>query len=139
VHGTADAGGHYAEDAFFELFCEQLVEAGELETADRAPYAPPRGMRVDGYGGDPLAADGVLGLIVADFHQSTEVSTLTATDMGAIFKRLSNFLAKSLDASARNQFEESAYLTFSKETKPRPLTSSAAECLLLVVKQKCRE
>jgi len=108
VHGTADAGGNYAEDAFFELFCEQLVEAGELETADRAPYAPPRGMRVDGYGGDPLSADGVLSLIIADFHQSSEISTLTATEMDAIFKRLSNFLAKSLDASARNQFEESA-------------------------------
>ncbi|MCG3777280.1 MAG: hypothetical protein JW395_4158 [Nitrospira sp.] len=108
VHNTADAGGRYAEDAFFELFCEQLVEAGELETADRAPYAPPRGMRVDGYGGDPLSADGVLSLIIADFHQSTEISTLTATEMDAIFKRLSNFVGRALDATARNQFEESA-------------------------------
>jgi hypothetical protein len=107
IHGTADADGRYAEDAFFELFMSQLVDAGELETADRAPYASPRGVRVDGYGGDPVASDGTLSLIISDFHQSDQVSTLTASDMDAIFKRLSNFLARALDASLRNSFEES--------------------------------
>jgi len=108
VHGVADAGGRYAEDAFFELFCAQLVEAGELETADRAAYASPRGVRVDGYGGDPLSAEGVLSLIIADFHQSDAITTLTASDMDAIFKRLTNFLSRALDASHRNSFEESS-------------------------------
>ena len=107
VHGIADADGRYAEDAFFESFCDQLVDAGELETADRAPYASPRGMRVDGYGGDPGWADGVLSLIIGDFHQSHEISTLTATEMDAIFKRLTNFLTRSLDRQHRNAFEES--------------------------------
>ncbi len=92
VHGLADAGGRYAEDAFFELFTTQLVEAGELETADRASGGSPRGMRVDGYGGDPASADGVLSLIIADFNQSDGITTLTATEMDAIFKRLTNFL-----------------------------------------------
>lgn len=111
VHGLADADGRWAEDTFFELFTAQLVEAGELETADRAAYATPRGtqrgVRVDGYGGDPLAAEGVLSLIVSDFNQSDTLSTLTASDMDAIFRRLSNFLARALDADHRNAFEES--------------------------------
>lgn len=107
VHGLADADGRYAEDAFFELFTSQLVEAGELETADRAPYASPRGVRVDGYGGDPAGADGVLSLIISDFSQSDRIATLTASDMDAIFKRLTNFLTRSLDAAQRNAFEES--------------------------------
>ena len=107
VHGLADAGGRYAEDAFFELFTSQLVEAGELETADRAPGGSPRGMRVDGYGGDPASADGVLSLIIADFNQSAGIATLTASEMDAIFKRLSNFLARSLDPTHRNASEES--------------------------------
>jgi hypothetical protein len=77
VLGTADAGGRYAEDAFFEVFCEHLVDAGELETADRAHYVSPRGLRVDGYGGDPAAAEGVLSLVIADFHQAAEIGTLT--------------------------------------------------------------
>ncbi|MDX2111035.1 MAG: AIPR family protein [Verrucomicrobiota bacterium] len=106
VLGVADAEGRYVEDTFFEIFCEQLVEAGELETADRAQYISSRGVRVDGYGGDPLDSDGVLNLIIADFHQSLERGTLTATDMEAIFKRLSNFLSKSLDPDFRNGLEE---------------------------------
>ncbi len=106
VLGVADAEGCYAEDAFFEKFCEQLVEAGELETADRARHISPRGMRVDGYGGDPADGDGELNLIIVDFNQSSEIGTLTATDMEAIFKRLSNFLSKSLDDDFRNGLEE---------------------------------
>src|SRR4051812_4443917 len=97
VHGMADADGRYAEDAFFELFTSQLVDAGELETADRAAYASPRGVRVDGYGGDPVSSNGTLSLIISDFQQSDQVSTLTGSDMDAIFKRLSNFLSRALD------------------------------------------
>ena len=63
---------------------------------------------VDGYGGDPAASDGVLSLIIADFNQSQEVATLTATDMNATFRRLSNFLERSLDEAFRNGLEESA-------------------------------
>ena len=106
VLGAADAEGRYAEDTFFDLFCEQLVDAGELETADRAQYVSPRGVRVDGYGGDPSSSNGVLSLIIADFSQSPEIATLTATDMDAIFKRLSNFLSKSLEDDFRNGLEE---------------------------------
>ncbi len=106
VIGFADAEGCYAEDAFFEKFCEQLVEVGEFETADRARYLSLRGVRVDGYGGDPIDSAGVLNLIIADFNQSSQIETLTATDMEAIFKRLSNFLVKSLDDNFRNGLEE---------------------------------
>ena len=49
-----------------------------------------------------------LSLIIADFNQAQEVATLTATDMNAIFRRLFNFLERSLDASFRNSLEESA-------------------------------
>lgn len=109
IHGSADSEGRYAEDAFFDLFCDQLIDSGELDTADRAQYLPPQGrMRVDGYGGDPLTSEGVLSLIIADFNQSTEIETLTATDMDAIFKRLMNFLSKSLDPSFRNGLEETS-------------------------------
>src|SRR5687768_5032384 len=85
ILGTADADGIYTVDAFFERFCEYLVDAGELETADRAHYLPPKGMRVDGYGGDPRLADGVLTLIIADFSRSYAVSRISATEMDALF------------------------------------------------------
>ncbi|MDO8586696.1 MAG: AIPR family protein [Armatimonadota bacterium] len=106
VYGSADADGQYAEDAFFDIFCAHLIDAGELDSADRAHYLAPRGLRVDGYGGDPLASGGVLSLIIADYSQSTEIATLTASDMDAIFKRASNFVTKCFDSSFRESLEE---------------------------------
>lgn len=108
LHGSADADGRYVEDTFFERFCSHLVEAGELETADRAQYLSPRGIRIDGYGGDPATCDGVLSLIIADYYPEQKVSTLTATEMNAIFNRATNFVSKSLDARFRERLEETS-------------------------------
>jgi len=108
VLGAADADGRYVEDAFFDLFCNELIDAGELETADRAFYLPPRGMRVDGYGGDPASTDGTLSLIIADFNPSDAIGSLTATDMEAIFRRLLNFVERARDAGFRNSLEETS-------------------------------
>lgn len=108
VIAAADVDGQYKEDAFFDQFCDQLVEAGELDSADRAAYVRPSGgLRVDGYGGDPLESEGVLTLIVLDFNQSPEIARHTGTEMEASFKRVSNFLEKALDARFRNSLEES--------------------------------
>ena len=108
IHGAADANGMFVEDAFFDVFTEFLSAAGEIETADRVYYSSPRGIRVDGYGGDPADADGVLSLIVSDFNQDQGVGTLTATEMNRVFRRLFNFLDRSLDSGFRNSMEESA-------------------------------
>ena len=107
VHSRADAEGRFVEDAFFDVLTESLIDAGEIETADRVHYVSPRGIRVDGYGGDPVTSDSVLSLIITDFSQSEEVATLTATNMNATFNRLSNFLGRSLDDAYRNSMEES--------------------------------
>ena len=108
VHGRADAEGMLVEDTFFEVFTEHLIDTGELETADRVHYTSPRGIRVDGYGGDPISTDGVLSLIVSDFSQSSEPGSLTATDMNAAFRRLSSFAERSLRPDFRNALEESS-------------------------------
>lgn len=104
----ADAEGRFVEDSFFEAFCEQLIEAGELETADRAYFVSPRGLRVDGSGGPPSATDGTLTLIVADFSPSPDTKTLTATEMEAVFKRGTSFVTKALDRRFRDALEESS-------------------------------
>ncbi len=108
IHSRADAEGRFAEDAFFDVLSESLTDAGEIETADRVHYVSPRGIRVDGYGGDPVNSDAVLSLIITDFNQSLDVETLTATNLNATFKRLFNFLDRSLDEAYRNSLEESA-------------------------------
>lgn len=108
IHSTAEADQQLAEDTFFDLFCRHLVESGEIDTADRAQYIGARGLRVDGYGGDPIETNGPFTLIIADFKQSNTISTLTATEMTAIFKRLENFLTKSTDRTFRNSLEETS-------------------------------
>ena len=108
IHGLADAEGRFVEDAFFDVLTASLIDAGEIETADRVHHVSPRGIRVDGYGGDPVNSDAVLSLIITDFNQSQDVATLTATNMNATFKRLSNFLDRSLDEAFRNSLEESS-------------------------------
>jgi hypothetical protein len=102
----AEADGSYAEDEFFEQFCEHLIDAGELETADRVLHHR-TGIRVDGYGGDPVSSQGFLSLIISDFSQSADVQKFNASDMDAHFKRLTTFLEKSLDSKFRNALEES--------------------------------
>lgn len=110
ILNEADAGGKLQEDAFFEKFCSALTDAGELDTADREDYkGPPNsGMRVDGYGGDPMECSGTLSLIISDFAHPGETGRLTKTDMETIFRRLHKFLEKSLDSKWRNSLEESS-------------------------------
>ena len=110
ILNEADAVGQFAETVFFEKFCSFLVDAGELETADRADYrGPPNsGIRVDGYGGDPSDSSGTLSLIIADFNQSNEISRLIQTEMNTIFQRLSKFLHIARDSKWRNSLEETS-------------------------------
>lgn len=107
VHAESDADGQFLEDVFFQKACDQLVEAGELDTADRVSYrSPARGIRVDGYGGDPADSSGTLSLIILDFHVSEMVGRVTGSEMDTLFRRVSNYLRHSLDEGWRNALEE---------------------------------
>lgn len=111
VAAESDADGQFLEDVFFHKFCEHLMEAGELSSADRVAYQGPpgRGIRVDGYGGDPADDDSdTISLLISDFHQSAEIGRLTGSEMDAIFRRLSNFLRRALDRKWRDGLEETS-------------------------------
>ena len=111
VLAEADADGQFVEDVFFHKFCEHLMEAGELDSADRAAYQgqPGKGIRVDGYGGDPTEDDSdTFSLLISDFHPSADVGRLIGTEMNAIFRRLSNFLRHALDSKWRDALEETS-------------------------------
>ena len=111
VVAESDADGQFLEDVFFHKFCEHLMEAGELDSADRVAYQSPpgKGIRVDGYGGDPAADDSdTFSLLISDFHQSDEIGRLVGSEMNTIFRRLSNFLRHALDCKWRDALEESS-------------------------------
>ena len=109
VLAGAQASAMLSEDQFFERTTKLLTDAGEIETADRVSYRnPSRGLRVDGYGGDPLTEDGVLSLISLDYAQSDEIGSLTNSDMQTAFRRMENYLRRSLDSGFRGQLEETS-------------------------------
>ena len=108
VYAESDAGGDFLEDTFFHKACDLLMEAGELDAAERVAFKAPRGIRVDGFGGDPIDQAEVLSLIILDFHTYEDVGRLTGTEMDALFRRLSNFVRRSLNSKWRNSLEETS-------------------------------
>lgn len=104
---TAAASGEYKEDVFFRIACDHLVAAGELETHERTSHAD-RGIRIDGHGGHPDEADGVLSVILLDFDTGDSISNLTNSEMDAMFRRLSTFVVKARDAAFRSSLDESS-------------------------------
>jgi hypothetical protein len=106
VVARAGAEGRFHADAFFELVTDDLVELGEIETADRAHHEA-RALRVDGYAGDP-ARDGELTVIVSDFTSEDPPPTLTRRDLDAQLRRGRSFVAHALDAEWRALINESS-------------------------------
>ena len=112
IQGDADVGGIYTTEAFFEKMGEILTEAGELDGADFA-YFEGSGrnnmkLQVDGYGGDPRDAQGVLSLILCDFSATEEVRLFRADDLKSRFNRLVAFLKHARDENFREQLEETS-------------------------------
>jgi len=106
VVARAGAEGRFHADAFFELVTDELVELGEIETADRAHHEA-RALRVDGYAGDP-AEGGELTIIVSEFTSEDPPPTLTRRDLDAQLRRGRNFIAHALDADWRDGINESS-------------------------------
>jgi hypothetical protein len=120
VQATADTDEAFLESSFMSIFCDYLIDAGEFQTFDAALYKAPRGMRVDGYAGDPSESDGTLTLFISDFSPSETIESLTKTEVDAIFGRLENFFRASLKREFHESLEETspgyglAYLIWSQ-------------------------
>jgi len=108
IRSSADADGDFLEASFVERFCDYLIDAGEFDTYDSGHYRAAKGMRVDGYAGDPIEEEGVLTLFISDFNQNVKVGTLTKTDMMAIFRRLENFYTRACNPDFCYELEETS-------------------------------
>lgn len=107
VVGFSETGA-FMEHAFTEVYCSYLVDAGEFDTFDSAYYKAVKGLKVDGYAGDPEEFDGVLTLVISDFSDSSTPESLTKTQVEAIFNRLLNFYRACLEEDFYIQMEESS-------------------------------
>lgn len=112
VKGDADVLGLITVEAFFEKMGDILTEAGELEGADRAYFdgsgAKGVSIQVDGYGGDPRDAAGILSLVLCDFEETEEPRQFLSTDIKPRFKRLVEFLQHARKSESRERMEETS-------------------------------
>ena len=93
------------EDLFFERLSGSLEAEGEIETADRVQFegsASGKTLRVDGVGGDPRDAEGVLSVIVCQPFPEGDPATINAADAKKVFGHLINFVAASRRAEFRD-------------------------------------
>lgn len=107
VAAVAQSESLLTEDAFFEVVTDIIVDSGDLETADRC-YFVKHGIRLDGYGGDPIDADGILSLIICDYNSDTELVTANKVDIETVCKRASNFVSSALSSRFIEQLDESS-------------------------------
>ncbi|TMU20383.1 AIPR family protein [Halomonas sp. ATBC28] len=113
LQGEADVGRTYTKEAFFERMSDILTEAGELDGADYAYYegTGQNGvvMQVDGYGGDPRDAQGVLSLVLCDYEVTDEIRRFHGEQLKSRFNRMAVFLRHALREDFREKLEESSF------------------------------
>lgn len=97
------------EDLAFERLCSTLEAEGEIDTSDRCAFtdaASGKSLRIDGHGGDPREAAGVLSVIVCEFFDTDQPPTLNAAEAKKLFGHLINFVA----AARRSEFRADLHI-----------------------------
>ena len=95
-------------DLAFDRMCSALESEGEIEALDRVEYAGTalgKTLRIDGTGGDPRDADGILSVIIFEMFETDEPSTIHSADAKRLFGHLLNFVR----ASLRKEFRDSLH------------------------------
>ncbi len=99
----AEADGNFQLSEFMETVANELVETGFTEGFELCDYRPPQGgMRVDGFW---FNDEGVLDLFIADFDSRDALASLSKTEVGAVFKRLTNFFEASVNKGLADKLE----------------------------------
>ena len=105
VRATAESSCELTSNIFFENYVNHLIDAGDIETADRC-FFEKRGVRIDGYGGDPIDSENILSLIVCDMDDDEELTEINRTEIEQVCKRAVNFVSSSLSSRFFNELDE---------------------------------
>lgn len=95
-------------DLAFDRLCGTLESEGEIDAIERVAFsgsASGKTLRIDGTGGDPRDADGVLSVIIFEMFDSDVPATINAADAKRAFSHLMNFVT----ASLRREFRDSLH------------------------------
>lgn len=109
VRLQSESNGLSMEEAFFERVSDTVTGSGEIELLEHFHHrgTPQSGIRIDGWGGDPLAS-GQLTLVVIDHAEDDAAPNLTSTELNNAFKRPLRFLKSALDPRWRDALEETS-------------------------------
>jgi len=111
VQGEADAQGMITTEAFLEKMGEILDEAGELSSFAQCYHEgtyKKKLVQIDAYGWDADDEEGVLSLVIADFHRGSEPGSTGKTENSKLLSRLVQFVMAALDGGYRDSLEESS-------------------------------
>ena len=107
VNSFSEMNGSLTEEAFFQVFTDEIIAAGEIDNADRC-YFKKLGMRIDGYGSDPIDSDNELNVIVSDYSPSETIENVNKLDIENVCKRSANFISKCLSQDFINEMDVSS-------------------------------
>jgi hypothetical protein len=106
VRSASESLGEYPRDAFTNWALERLSEANELSDLTIAPFQGTarnrKKMALDSFGFDEL--DGTFMAVVTDFNDSDNVTTITRTDIEALFSQVRAFIENCLDLNEFRNF-----------------------------------
>ena len=111
VQGEADAQGLITTEAFLEKMGEILDEAGELSSFAQCYHEgtfTKKSVQIDAYGWDVDDEEGVLSLVIADFHRGNAPGSTGKTENTKLLSRLVQFVMAALDSEYRDSLEESS-------------------------------
>lgn len=111
VQGEADAQGLITTEAFLEKMGEILDEAGEISSFAQCYHEGifrQKPVQVDGFGWDADDEEGVLSLVISDFHRHAEPGSIMKAEANRLLGRVVQFVMASLDAGYREGLEESS-------------------------------
>ncbi|MBR0899582.1 AIPR family protein [Bradyrhizobium tropiciagri] len=106
VLAGAAANSDFGLSEFVNLFDRELTGAGAIEGIEFCHYRNPNiGIRVDGFW---MNDDAGLDLFIADYESRGRLETLTNTDVGLFFKRISKFYTQCSREPIFRDFDENS-------------------------------
>ncbi len=110
VKGDAESLGDYEQVSFTTWALERLADANEVIDLEESQYEgvgrSKKKLRIDAYGFDSV--DGSLVCVVSDYSSSTDLTTITKTEVDSLFGQLRAFTETALDDDRIVDFEHSS-------------------------------
>lgn len=112
VGASASSSGDFLQRSFFQLFCQYLDDAGEIEMPEYAYYNKEEGnsrAAINGYYlDDKENGDGSLNIFISIYSGLNEISSINTSGMEQAFRWLELFFTRSLEERFFRNMEESS-------------------------------